>query len=85
MFILNGLLKKFDMTDKTEKTRQAKANNFDKIISEVRKSISLMSTYCIGCTVLKKEGCRSYSERAPIIQDHCSICHKPIYHSASEK
>lgn len=67
------------MTDKVAKTREAKHRRVQKILDECRKSIHMVQNYCVGCTVMKSEGCRSYSDPAPIINNKCTICHKPIF------
>jgi len=52
-----------------------KRNRSDQVRNVIRK----ISKYCIGCTVYKSEGPRHYSELAPEINNHCTICLKLRY------
>ncbi len=51
-----------------------------KVIQQIREAYRIMASgeYCIhGCSSLKKEGCRSFSENAPIDKNGiCSKCKK---------
>jgi hypothetical protein len=67
--------------DKVKLTKKAKEKHFNDLLSKVEESLKLMSIYCSGCTILKSEGCCTYEAPAPTINDCCSICRKPIYHS----
>lgn len=69
--IINALI-----NDEAEKQRI----EFNKTILNVKESMKIAQSHCVGCTIMKHEGPRSYSDIAPLGSDgHCSICGKARY------
>lgn len=59
-----------------EVDRKAK---FQQAIDNCRTHFAVLGKFCLGCSVLKTEGPRSYTDPAPIVNGKCSKCHLTPY------
>lgn len=69
-----------DLIEEANNQRTVQSQKFQRTLTQVRETYQLLQTHCVGCSVMKTEGPRSYEALVDVDdKGRCTVCRKPRY------